>query len=137
MNIARQIHSPLFSEKELNVHVLRLDNIHPYIGGNKYYKLKYNFQKAKEQNCRTLLSFGGAFSNHIAALAAAGKEFGFKTIGIIRGEELSPDSNSTLKKAAEDGMHLHFVNREQYALKQNETFIRKLKAEFGDFFLIP
>lgn len=116
---------------------MRLDLIHPAIGGNKYYKLKYNLQQAKEESKDTLLSFGGAYSNHIAALAAAGKEYGFKTIGVIRGEELNPNSNSTLKLASENGMHLHFVSREQYDLKTNETFIGKLRAELGDFFLIP
>ena len=137
MSYIQEITSDLFSEKELRVFVLRLDKIHPEIGGNKYFKLKYNLQKAKEQHCDTLLSFGGAFSNHIAALAAAGKEYGFKTIGVIRGEELNPDSNPTLKLASENGMHLYFVNRDQYLLKENETFIEKLKAELGDFFLIP
>src|SRR3989344_5233976 len=128
MTFTEEIHSTLFSEKELRVFVLRLDRFRPEIGGNKYFKLKYNLQKAKEQNHHTLLSFGGAFSNHIAALAAAGKEFGFRTIGVIRGEELNPDSNPTLKLASQNGMHLHFVSREQYALKENETFIGKLKA---------
>ena len=137
MTFTEEIHSTLFSEKELRVFVLRLDRFRPEIGGNKYFKLKYNLQKAKEQNHHTLLSFGGAFSNHIAALAAAGKEFGFRTIGVIRGEELNPDSNPTLKLASQNGMHLHFVSREQYALKENETFIGKLKAELGDFFLVP
>ncbi len=137
MSFVEEITSALFSEKELRVYVLRLDKFHPEIGGNKYFKLKYNLEKAKEEKHDTLLSFGGAFSNHIAALAATGKAYGLKTIGVIRGEELDPDSNPTLKQASENGMHLHFVSREQYALKGNETFIEKLKAELGDFFLIP
>jgi len=137
MSFSEDIFAPVFSVKEVKVFVLRLDKFHPEIGGNKYFKLKYNLQKAKEQHCDTLLSFGGAFSNHIAALAAASKEYGFKTIGVIRGEELNPDSNPTLKQASENGMHLYFVTRDQYALKENETFIGKLKAGLGDFFLIP
>lgn len=137
MSHIQEITSDLFTEKELRIFVLRLDKFQPEIGGNKYFKLKYNLEKAKELNCNTLLSFGGAFSNHIAALAVAGKKYGFKTIGVIRGEELNKDSNPTLKLASENGMHLHFVSREQYSLKENEAFIEKLKADFGDFFLVP
>ena len=72
----------------ITLHLKRDDLIHPYVSGNKFRKLKYNLIQAKKEGKTTLLTFGGAFSNHIAAVAAAGKEFGFQTIGIIRGEEL-------------------------------------------------
>jgi 1-aminocyclopropane-1-carboxylate deaminase len=98
--------------------VKRDDLLHPTIMGNKWRKLKYNLQEAKNQGYKTLLTFGGAYSNHIYAVASAGKEFGFETIGIIRGDELKPDSNATLKYATEIGMHLKFVSRTDYHNKE-------------------
>lgn len=93
--------------------------------------------KAEKQSC--LLTFGGAFSNHIAAVAYAGKEYGFQTIGIIRGEELATkiESNPTLKFAQECGMQLEFVSREDYRLKTELTFLEQLEKKYGSFYLIP
>lgn len=122
----QKISDPAIASSGVDLYVLRLDMIHPHISGNKFFKLKYNLEEAKRQGKDTLLTFGGAYSNHIAATAAAGKEYGFKTIGVIRGEELeappqpSPsgkgtkDVNHTLKFAAECGMQLQFVSREEY-----------------------
>lgn len=117
----------------------REDLIHPFISGNKYRKLKYNLQEAKRIGINTILSFGGAFSNHIAAVAYAGKEFGFNTIGIIRGEELinKVNANPTLLFAKNCGMKLKFVSRNDYREKTSEWFIDKLKEELGVFYLIP
>ncbi|WP_262733772.1 1-aminocyclopropane-1-carboxylate deaminase/D-cysteine desulfhydrase [Gaetbulibacter sp. NE] len=112
---------------------------HKFVSGNKLRKLKYNLEFAKHQNIDTLLTFGGAFSNHISATAAAGKEFGFKTIGIIRGEELKTNfkTNPTLSFAYACGMQFKFVTRQQYREKTNEDFIKNLKEEFGEFYLLP
>lgn len=119
--------------------VKRDDLIHPFVSGNKFRKLKYNLLEAKNQKHSTLLTFGGAYSNHIAAVAYAGFEQGFKTIGIIRGEELMDkiDSNPTLKFAQEHGMQFKFVSREAYRLKNETTFIDALEQEYGAFYLIP
>lgn len=123
----------------IGVYIKREDLIHPRISGNKYRKLKYNLIAAKNKAFDTLLTFGGAFSNHIAATAAAGNEFGFKTIGVIRGEELieKTDENPTLAFAKANNMHLHFVTREQFREKNNKNFIALLKQKFGDFYLLP
>ena len=130
-----------FSDKERNidVYIKREDLIHPFVSGNKFRKLKYNLAEAKKQNCKTLLTFGGAFSNHIAAVAFAGKAEGFKTIGIIRGDELGEkiDDNPTLKFASESGMQFEFVSREMYRNKMGEAFLLSMKEKFGDFYLIP
>ena len=119
--------------------VKRDDLIHPFVSGNKFRKLKYNLLEAKNQKNSTLLTFGGAYSNHIAAVAYAGFEQGFKTIGIIRGEELMDkiDSNPTLKFAQEHGMQFKFVSRDAYRLKNETSFIDALKQEYGAFYLIP
>jgi 1-aminocyclopropane-1-carboxylate deaminase len=119
--------------------VKREDLIHPYISGNKYRKLKYNLVQAKKEGRNTLLTFGGAFSNHIAAVAAVGKEFAFETIGVIRGEELvdKVEGNPTLKFAKGCGMQFKFVTREAFRNKISEEFIQNLRREFVDFYLIP
>ncbi|CAM3608666.1 1-aminocyclopropane-1-carboxylate deaminase/D-cysteine desulfhydrase [Flavobacterium chungbukense] len=119
--------------------IKREDLIHPFVSGNKFRKLKYNLLQAKAENKDTLLTFGGAFSNHIAAVAYAGKEQGLKTIGIIRGDELFDkiEENPTLKFAQENGMKFEFVSREEYRLKSETSFIEKLKNKFGDFYLVP
>ena len=116
--------------------IKREDLLDPYISGNKYRKLKYNLIAAREQSFDTLLTFGGAFSNHIHAVAYAGFKFGFKTIGVIRGEETLP-LNPTLKEAIYFGMQLHYVTRAHYKKKNDESFVSHLKEEFGKFYLIP
>ncbi len=112
---------------------------HPFISGNKYRKLKYNLIEAKNLGKRTLLTFGGAYSNHIAAVASAGHEFGFNTIGIIRGEELTTqiNNNPTLGHAQKCGMILKFVSRSVYRNKSDVVFLEGLKEEFGDLYIIP
>ncbi len=119
--------------------IKREDLIHPFVSGNKFRKLKYNLLQAKSENHTTLVTFGGAFSNHIAATAFAGKENNFKTIGIIRGEELLTkiNENPTLQFAKQCGMQLEFVTREEYRNKESLEFIENLKQKFGNFYLIP
>lgn len=123
----------------ISLYIKREDLLHPFISGNKFRKLKYNLAQAKIENKKTLLTFGGAFSNHILAVAAAGKEQGFKTIGVIRGEELKDKiaDNPTLQKAKDFGMVFEFVDREIYREKSNPKFIRQLAEKFEDFYLIP
>jgi 1-aminocyclopropane-1-carboxylate deaminase len=125
--------------KNISLFMRREDLIHPCISGNKFRKLKYNLVQAKAANHDALLTFGGAFSNHIAATAFAGSKYGFKTIGIIRGEELESkiNENPTLKFAQECGMQFKFVSRDSYRHKADVNFIEKLKLEFGNFYLIP
>lgn len=119
--------------------VKREDLLHPFISGNKYRKLKYNLIEAAEKGVDTLLTFGGAFSNHIAATAAAGEIAGFRTIGVIRGEELRDkiNENPTLSFAQRCGMQFEFVSREVYRYKTEESFVKELKLKFGDFYLVP
>ncbi len=127
----------------ITLHMKREDELHPFISGNKYRKLKYNLLEAKARGISTLLSFGGAYSNHISALAYAGKKFGFKTIGVVRGEELGENlettlkNNMTLKQAVENGMRFKFVSRAHYRYKQTDDFIASLREEFGSFYLVP
>ncbi|UKM64806.1 pyridoxal-phosphate dependent enzyme [Flavobacteriaceae bacterium GSB9] len=124
---------------DVELFLKREDRIHPFVSGNKYRKLKYNLSEVKKQGFTTLLTFGGAFSNHIAAVASAGNSIGFKTIGIIRGEELKSkiNVNPTLGFAKQKGMQLEFVSREFYREKHSTRFLNILRERFGDFYLIP
>ncbi|HMN16966.1 MAG TPA: pyridoxal-phosphate dependent enzyme [Ignavibacteriaceae bacterium] len=131
-----EIFEDLFTKKQIRVFVKREDLTDQYISGNKWYKLKYNLIEAEKLGFRTLLTFGGAFSNHIHAAAAAGKIFGFKTIGVIRGEEHLP-LNPTLSFAYENGMYLEYIDRASYRKKYDQELIQKLKDKYGDFYLIP
>lgn len=125
--------------KGVELYVKREDKLHTFVSGNKYRKLKYNLIEADEKGFKTLLTFGGAYSNHIAAVASAGDALGFKTIGIIRGEELHDkiEENPTLSFAATCGMKFKFVSRDIYREKTSEVFLNSLKVEFGDFYHIP
>jgi 1-aminocyclopropane-1-carboxylate deaminase len=123
----------------ISLEIKREDLLHPFISGNKFRKLKYNLLQAKAENQETVLTFGGAYSNHIAAVAYAGKERGFKTIGVIRGDELGDKiaENPTLKFAQECGMEFEFVTRESYRFKAEPNFIANLRQKFGSFYLVP
>jgi 1-aminocyclopropane-1-carboxylate deaminase len=146
------------SYKNFQIDVLRLDLLHPFYGGNKYFKLKYNIQKAIGQPfdsaqgdtallsmeghtersrsaTSTILTFGGAHSNHIYSTAAYCQELKLKCVGVIRGEESSIENSPTLQFARQQGMHLHFVSREKY--KDQKALHEELKKEFGNFYLIP
>lgn len=139
----QQINLPILEEKEVELFMKREDEIHPFVSGNKFRKLKYNLKEAKKLKKKSLLTFGGAYSNHIVATAVAGKKEGFKTFGIIRGDELSKNleetlkNNATLNEAHENGMKLQFISREDYRQKATFGFIEKLKNRWGDFYLIP
>ncbi len=123
----------------ISLEIKREDLLHPFVSGNKFRKLKYNLLQAKAENKETILTFGGAYSNHIAAVAYAGKEQGFKTIGVIRGEELGDKitENPTLQFAQECGMQFEFVTREAYRFKAEPDFIVNLQQKFGTFYLVP
>jgi 1-aminocyclopropane-1-carboxylate deaminase len=132
----QEIHSELLDRANIRLLVKRDDLIHPQFGGNKWRKLKYNLIEAKNNNYRRLLTFGGAWSNHIYATAAAGKFFGFETIGLIRGEEHTP-LNATLSFARDCGMELHYLDRSRYRQKEQTAFIDDIKQRFGDVYLLP
>ena len=117
----------------------RDDLAHPDLPGNKARKLKYNLTAARQQGHHTLLTFGGAYSNHIAAVATAGRLFGFKTIGLIRGDAPVADTplNPTLAQAAADGMALHYLDRSTYRQRTETNFIAQQLAHFGPAYVLP
>jgi 1-aminocyclopropane-1-carboxylate deaminase len=128
--------TPLLKEKDITAAILRLDKIHPHISGNKWFKLKYYLQEAIEKSKTGVVTFGGAYSNHIVAAACAAQSKSLKSIGIIRGEEpviLSP----TLQQAKVFSMELIFLNREKYKYKDDAVFLQSLKIKYKDYLLIP
>ncbi|HEY9169709.1 MAG TPA: pyridoxal-phosphate dependent enzyme [Lutibacter sp.] len=139
----QQIHFSEIEDRDVSLFIKREDELHPFISGNKYRKLKYNLEEASKQQKSTLLTFGGAYSNHIAATAAAGFAYNLKTIGIIRGDELANNftktiqNNPTLKFASDHNMQFEFVSRAAYRDKTSPEFIAKLQEKFGNFYLVP
>ncbi len=113
--------------------------IHPTVSGNKIRKLKYNLDKFKKENYEGILTFGGAFSNHIAATAAAGNTLGIPTIGVIRGMEVSAKigSNPTLSYAQKCGMKLEFISRTEYKLKTEKSYLASLESKYPNYYIIP
>lgn len=124
-----------FEAAGIEVNVKREDLNHSLVSGNKWWKLRDNLKVATTSRL-PILTFGGAYSNHIFATAAAAHELGLKSVGVIRGERIEP-LNETLRFAEAKGMHLHFVSRKMYMEKTEGAFIMQLKKQFGDFYLIP
>lgn len=122
------------------VWVKREDLNHPIVQGNKLRKLKYNLIQAQQQNCRSLITFGGAFSNHLLAVAFAAKQHGFKSVGVVRGDELKnhPQKwSKTLNQAAKYGMQLHFISRSEYRKKQHSETFQKILSNTEQAYLLP
>ena len=132
----QKIADPLLEGTGVSLSILRTDLIHPVVSGNKWFKLKYNLIKAHEQGKSSLLSFGGPWSNHLHALAEAGRLFDFKTIGLVRGELPAP-LNSCLADAQKAGMLLEGIDRSIYREKDNEEYLQVLQQRFPDACLIP
>lgn len=134
--VLQELDEPAARRRGIRLVLLRDDLTHPELPGNKWRKLKYNLIEARTQGHDTLLTFGGAFSNHIAAVATAGRLYGFQTIGVIRGEE-SLLLNPTLAQAVADGMTLRYLDRDTYRRKQDPTFQAELLSQTGPAYLLP
>ena len=129
-----ELSGPLFTEKKISLSIARLDKIHPLISGNKLFKLHYFLEEALKYEHRPVLTFGGAYSNHLAATAHACKIAGTRSIGIIRGER-PPILSHTLKQCEVNGMELHFISRAEY--RDPAGFIAQLTASYGDCIISP
>lgn len=132
----QELHDERVSRHGVRLYLKRDDLIHPELTGNKWRKLRYNLAAAKEQGQSRLLTFGGAYSNHIAATAAAGRLFGLQTVGVVRGEPHEP-LNDVLTFAASRGMQLTYLDRGTYRHKMDAEVLSRLRDQFGDFYLLP
>jgi 1-aminocyclopropane-1-carboxylate deaminase len=126
----------LFTQKEVSLSVLRLDKVHPIISGNKIFKLHYFLEQAIQQNKNTILTFGGAYSNHLVATAYACKQQNLRCIGIVRGEK--PETLShTLQHCIANNMELLFITREEYDKKNKAEYLQTLQQQYNDAIIIP
>ncbi len=133
----QELHDEVVRKAGVRLLIKRDDLIHPVVSGNKWRKLKYNLVRARELGYNTLVTFGGAYSNHLFALAAAGSVADFSTIGIVRGDELTPQSSPTLQYCQEQGMQLHFVSREEYRHKDEGALVASLLGQHRNIFVVP
>uniref|UniRef100_UPI00404AD52D 1-aminocyclopropane-1-carboxylate deaminase/D-cysteine desulfhydrase n=1 Tax=Fulvivirga sp. TaxID=1931237 RepID=UPI00404AD52D len=132
----QEINHPKINGSGVRLLIKRDDLVHPEISGNKWRKLKYNIQKAQQLSCKRIITFGGAFSNHIAATAVAAQYYDLESMGIIRGETASQE-NPTLSMASRYGMQLDFVSRETYRQKDEPSFLSLLAERWPESYIIP
>ena len=130
------VHDSRLAARRVQLSIVRLDKVHPTITGNKGYKLKYNLLRAHQEQHDTLLTIGGAYSNHLYATAAARHAYGFRTIGIVRGEAHQP-LNPTLQFCQDQGMKLHYVSREVFRHRNEAAFQEALVGTFGRHYFLP
>lgn len=131
-----KLENNLFRNKNVEVSIIRLDKIHPVLSGNKLFKLYYFLDECQKSTHKTILTFGGAYSNHLVAAAYACKELGLKSIGIVRGEKPKLLSH-TLDTCMDYNMQMKFISRSDYQQKESLDFIQSLLSEFGEFTIIP
>lgn len=134
--LIQQVQHSLLGQSGISLSMVRADLIHPLASGNKIYKLMPNIDFAKANGCRELLSFGGAFSNHIHALALMAKKHNLKSIGIIRGEE-AYRNNPTLQDVEKAGMQLAFVSRQDYKRRNDNDYLQTLQQRYPNALIIP
>jgi len=131
------IEIPELVQRGIKLYVKRDDLIHDEVSGNKWRKLKYNIEQVYQGKYEGVFTFGGAFSNHLVATASACNQLGLKSIGFVRGNELTINSNDTLKRCYELGMELRFLSREEYALRNDKQYIHEIQSENLGFYPIP
>jgi len=136
-SILEKLSFPILEEKNIELFVKRDDLIDTEVSGNKWRKLKYNVEQALANKNSSIVTFGGAFSNHLVATAAACKLIGIRCVGIVRGEELNSNSNETLKRCTQYGMELKFVSRSEYALRNDSLYLKDIHLEFENSFVVP
>lgn len=136
-SIVQEVILEELKENNVRLFVKRDDLIHRYISGNKWRKLKYNVELAKQCNHQGILTFGGAHSNHLVATAAACEAENLKCIGLVRGDELNSESNETLKDCSSMGMNLKFASREIYRQRYERIWHEELRREFPNFMIVP
>jgi len=136
-SILQAIEIPELVQRGIKLYVKRDDLIHNEVSGNKWRKLKYNIEQVYQGKFEGVFTFGGAFSNHLVATASACNQLGLKSIGFVRGNELTINSNDTLKRCYELGMELRFLSREEYALRNDKQYIHEIQSENLGFYPIP
>jgi 1-aminocyclopropane-1-carboxylate deaminase len=135
--VIQPIGADWYGQRVAEVDMLRLDLLHPVVSGNKWFKLKYNLANALATGYDTIVTFGGAYSNHLVATAAAASVSGFRSVGFVRGTNAAASPSPVLAHCRSLGMELQFISREEYAQKDQPDYIGSLSEKLGSFFLIP
>lgn len=133
----QSIDSAWYGNRVAEVAMLRLDVVHPVVSGNKWYKLKHNIQYCLDNHITTILTFGGAYSNHLVATAAAAQLYGVQSVGIIKGKYAETNLTPTLKSCLEYGMELQFVTNEEYDKKNDEGWLQQLSEKYKNALIVP
>ncbi len=131
------INDEYLAKRGIHLGVLRLDEVHPVVSGNKWFKLKYNIEAAVKAGKKKILTFGGSHSNHLIATAAAARLYDLESIGMVRGLHAETNTSPTLKDCREEGMELYFLGRNEYKQKDEPGFIKQLQQKFPDACIIP
>lgn len=136
-SVLQELNHPLFTKHCTRIFVKRDDLIDARVSGNKWRKLRYNLLQMEALGKSGVLTFGGAYSNHLIAVASAASKLGVKSIGIVRGDELTAESNDNLKNCQELGMELLFISRLEYGNRNDPEYLSTLKAAYHDLYLVP
>lgn len=136
-SVLQEVRFSFLNKTNKKLFIKRDDLIDEFVSGNKWRKLKYNIEHARQLGKKGILTFGGAYSNHLLATAAACHDYGLNSIGIVRGEELTIESNEMLQKCSDFGMELLFISRTEYANRNESSFLNYYKSEFSDYYLVP
>ncbi|NRA10369.1 MAG: pyridoxal-phosphate dependent enzyme [Crocinitomicaceae bacterium] len=136
-SIVQRIESGFLQENKVELFFKRDDLLHQEISGNKWRKLKLNIDKCVHQKSEGILTFGGAYSNHLVATASVCSSVGLKSIGVVRGNELNAESNDTLKRCESYGMELQFISREEYGLRNERYYHEELLVENSNYHVVP
>lgn len=136
-SIIQRINEASLAKRGIELYVKRDDLIHEVVSGNKWRKLKYNIAMCQSGKKSGILTFGGAYSNHLIATAAACQLNGLKSMGIVRGDELNENSNETLKACAKYGMELVFVSRNEYMLRHEKAYHEELNYQYPNYYIVP
>jgi 1-aminocyclopropane-1-carboxylate deaminase len=134
--LLQSIELPEATKTDISIDILRLDLLHPVISGNKAFKLKGYLQEAQRSSANPIITFGGAWSNHLIATACAAREAGLDTVGIVRGER-PPILSATLSSALRYGMQLEFISRKDYTEKTSPHFLHQLSLHYPGAYIIP
>ena len=136
-SIVQELDLVEFTERGISLSIKRDDLIHKEVSGNKWRKLKYNIIQAEQSQKKGVLTFGGAYSNHLIAVAAVCNELSIESIGFVRGDELNSNSNEVMSRCSALGMRLIFISREEYALRNDKMYTDQLKSDFLGFYIVP
>ncbi len=135
--IIQALDLPDFKKHQVSVYLLRLDQIHPHVSGNKWYKLKYNLVQAVLNGASTLITFGGAWSNHLHAFSCMGRMLGMRTVAVLRGNEWQSQTNPMIEDLKAWGTEIHCISRQEYQCRNDSSYQQQWQHKYPGSYVIP